>query len=132
MLKEKLEYIKYIYESINHKYMSQKFVFIYKKDKQYFYGSSYETLIKVDNVDDLLKALEHYDLDKLELYVDDIILNYCVYMKQSLAKAMKFVSEEQITSKEKSLKEFFEVLKEKIDEQMIDNKKAISLKLIKD
>lgn len=131
MLNEKLNFIEYIYESIPHKYIDNKPLFIYKKDKKWSYGPCFEQLVEIESAEALLLEIEskHYDVDRLELYVDDIILNHCIVMKQTLKKAMKFVTDEQITKKEEAWKKMMNSMMEMFEKDFNSEPKP-SLKIV--
>jgi hypothetical protein len=133
MLNEKLNFISYIYELIPHKYVDNKSLFVYKKEGKWSYGPSFEELKEIASADDLIEDLlkNNYDLDRLELYADDIILNQCIVMQRSLKKAMKFVTEEQIQLKEAAWLKMFESMKQMIENDLFAEPKQEShLKLV--
>lgn len=112
MIKEKLEFISYIYESIPHLYIPNKCVFVYKKEKKWYIGESFETLESIENEELLLDFLHvnSFDIDRLDLFVTDIILNKCIVMKKKLNKAMTFVTEDQIVLQEDAWKRMVDAL----------------------
>jgi len=129
MLIEKLNYIDYIYESIPNKYINNKVIYVYKKDKKWYYGSSFENLIAIASAELLLEELtaQHYDIDRLELFVDDIILNHCIILKKNLAKAMSFVTIEQIQNQEKAWERMMQVMMKMIKKDIMQKP---SLKIV--
>lgn len=104
---EMMKTMDYIYESIPNTYNSDKKIFIFLQMGEWQIGSSKDLRIanSAEEVYDIL-VKNNYDLNVLHNYVKNNLLTTAVYCNMRLEKAMKFVTDEEVTNYEENLKAF--------------------------
>lgn len=102
ILLEKMNAIDYIYESIRNIYNKQE-IFVYLKDNKWQLLLNKEVVLESRDAKDVMDYLvkNSYNLNSLEIYINESLLNAAVLAKINLRKTMKFFSVEEITKKEK-------------------------------
>lgn len=130
VLLDKMQAIDYIYESIKSLY-GNKEIFVYLKENKWQLLINKEITFESRNSIDILNFLIEgkYNLNSLEIYINESLLNTAVLAKMNLRKAMKFFTNEEIKEKEKNWEKLGENIGSVIKKTL--NKKTGNLTVVK-